>query len=38
MQFTTIKGMFAMGLIKGEFDENYVKHATLLQMKKDGVL
>jgi hypothetical protein len=30
--------MFAMGLIKGEFDENYVKHATLLQMKKDGVL
>ena len=37
-QYTTIRGMFAMGQIKGEFDDNYVKHATLLQMKKDGIL
>ena len=30
--------MFAMGQLKGKFNEDCVKYATLVQMKKDGVL
>lgn len=37
-QHVIVKGMFSMGQIKGKFNEDYVKSATLMQMKKDGVL
>ena len=36
-QYKLIKGQHAMGKISGEFSEVFVKHATLIQMKKDGV-
>jgi len=37
-QNVIVRGLFAMGTIKGKFSEDYVKYATLQQMKQDGVL
>ena len=37
-QYVAVKGMFSMGQLKGKFNEDYVKLATLRQMKKNGIL